>query len=283
MEKPEIPEEVGKELAEEEKQLAQFEYYRDHFFDHIDFGSEDLLRTPVVHPKIMEYMDKLINPNPDSLKIAAETLIEKTKANEAFFRYLLVTLTSKYERSNIMGQDAVFVHLAEKYYLSGEADWITDETRDKFAKRVEEIKPTLIGKAAPPFILMDTLQSRFALYDLDSKYTVLYFYDPDCGHCRKKTPVLHDMYYDLKALGAEVLAINIQTDVDEWKNYIEKNGLSWINLADPFVRSNFRKEYNINSTPKVFILDADKKVLAKKIGVEQVKEIIELEERRAGS
>jgi hypothetical protein len=84
-------------------------------------------------------------------------------------------------------------------------------------------------------------------------------------------------------MGAEVLAVNIQTDVDKWKKYIQDQQLDWINLADPYVRSNFRKDYNINSTPKVFVLDKEKRIIARKIGVEQVKEIIEIDQKRDDS
>jgi peroxiredoxin len=277
MEKPAIPDEIGLGLEEQEMKKAQFEYYRDHYFDLIDFSSEDLLRTPVVHPKIMEYLDRLVNPHPDSIIAAVDDLLDRTVGNEPFFRYLLVTLTSKYERSNVMGHDAIFVHLAEKYYLKGQASWIDNETKQKFNERVQELKPTLIGEHAPFLNLMDTSLNSVTFDDLRSDYTVLYFYDPDCGHCKTKTPALHREYEELKSLGAEVWAVNIQTDVEKWKNFIKTNNLKWINLSDPFVRINFRKEYNINSTPKIFILDRDKKIIARKIGVKQVKEVITLD------
>ncbi|MEM7550592.1 MAG: redoxin domain-containing protein [Bacteroidota bacterium] len=280
MEKPEIPDAAGEGLEENEKRQIQFNYYREHFFDNIDFTSDNLLRTPVIHPKIIEYMERLTPQHPDSIKYAAEFLIEKAKPNPAFFRYVLVTLTSKYEQSKQMGMDAVFVHLAEKYYLTGQADWISEDTRKKFEERVSDLKPNLIGKKAPSLNLVDTASKSVSLENIDSRYTVLYFYDPDCGHCKKKTPELRSEYSQLKELGAEVLCINIQTDVKKWKDFIKEKELSeWYNLADPNIRSNFRRDYNVKSTPTIYILDEDKKILAKKIGVEQVKEILEIEER----
>lgn len=280
MQKTDVPEEVGSSLDEKEKRRAQYNYYKEHFFDHIDFNSEDLLRTPVLHPKIDEYMERVIAQHPDSIKLEAERLINKSADNPAFFRYLLVTLTSKYEQSNRMGMDAVFVHLAEKFYLTGKADWISDETKKKFLERVTELKPNLIGKYAPSLSLIDTLNKSVRLNDVDSRYTVLYFYSPTCGHCKKKTPVLHSEYPQLKELGAEVLCVNIDTDTKEWKKFIKEKKLSgWLNLGDPNVRSNFRRDYNIKSTPTIYILDEQKKIIAKKIGVEQIKEILEIEER----
>ena len=106
--------------------------------------------------------------------------------------------------------------------------------------------------------------------DLPDDFVVLFFYDPECGVCKKKTPVLLDAYYELKDLGAEVVAVCVPTDTERWKEYIKEGALDWINLADPFRRSNFRAEYDIRSFPRVFVLDKDRKIIAKRLGVEQL-------------
>ena len=280
MQRTKVPDEIGANLSDKDKRRVQYNYYKDHFFDNVDFNSEDLLRTPVIHPKIDEYMERVIAQHPDSIKLEAEKLINKSINNPAFFRYLLVTLTSKYEQSKRMGMDAIFVHLAEKFYLTGKADWISPETKKKFVERVSDLKPNLIGKYAPALVLSDTLNKPFRLSDLKSRYSVLYFYSPTCGHCKKKTPILHADYPQLKELGAEVLCINVDTDPEEWKKFIkEKNLTGWLNLGDVNVQSNFRRDYNVKSTPTIYILDEDKKIIAKKIGVDQIKEILEIEER----
>ena len=79
-----------------------------------------------------------------------------------------------------MGIDKVFVHLAENYYLKGKADWVDNELLSKMRKRANEIKPILIGKPAPPLQVLDTSLNTFDIKSLDAKFTVLYFYDPDC-------------------------------------------------------------------------------------------------------
>ncbi|MCK5206730.1 MAG: TlpA family protein disulfide reductase, partial [Cyclobacteriaceae bacterium] len=145
----------------------------------------------------------------------------------------------------------------------------------KISDRVSRIKPNLIGKQAPKMVLLDTLLKPASLYSLKSDFTLLYFYDPDCGHCKKKIPVLKDLYHaQLKEKGVKVVAVNIKKDVDKWKKFIRDKDLDWINLADPNVRSNFRYEYNIETTPQMYILDVQKKIIAKKLDVEQVADFI---------
>ncbi len=253
----------------------RYHYYKSHFFDNINFSDARMLRTPIFHSKIDEYLEKLTPKHPDSVAVAARRVIELARANDDVFRYTLVTLANKYETSNVMGMDAVFVDLSERYYLKGDAFWADSALVAKIAQRVRELKPTLLGSPAPAMHLVDTAMRAFNLRQIKSDYLVLYFYDPDCGHCKKKTPELLKLYNEtLRERGVKVVAANINKDVDEWKNYIKKNDLNWINGADPNYHSNFRAEYNIDSTPKIFILDEEKKVIAKRLDVDQIDEFI---------
>jgi len=252
-----------------------YKYYKEHYFDHIDFSDQKMLRTPNFYGKIEDYLEKMTVKHPDSIISSVHTIIEKARANDEVFRYCVVNITYKYETSNIMGMDAVFVDLAENYYLSGDAFWADSTLMNKISDRVGRIKPNLIGKQAPKMVLLDTLMKPVSLYSLKSDYFVLYFYDPDCGHCKKKTPELKELYDNkLKDMGVMVVAANIKKEVDKWKKYIRDQDLDWINLADPHVRSNFRYEYNIETTPQLYILDDQKKIIAKKLDVEQIEDFI---------
>jgi peroxiredoxin len=241
----------------------------------MNLSDSKILRTPNFYNKVEEYMEKMTVKHPDSIIASAHNIIEKAKANDEVFRYCVQTLTYKYETSNIMGMDAVFVDLAENYYISGDAFWADEETLEKITDRVQRIKPNLIGKPAPMMLLLDTAMRPINAHKIAADYTVLYFFDPDCGHCKKKTPVLRDLYNDkLKDMGVAVIATNIKKDVDKWKKYIKEQNLNFVNLADPNMRSNFRYEFNIETTPQLFILDEEKKIIAKKLDVEQIEDFI---------
>ncbi len=274
----EVPDPPKNENGEPEDPAFAYHYYKTHFFDNIDFSDPRMLRTPVLQPKIEEYMEKLTVKHPDSIIASAITVIEKCKADKEVFRYCVVNLARKYETSNIMGMDAVFVKLAEKYYLSGDAYWADSTLIAKIKDRVDRIKPNILGKPAPKMVLLDTLMKPVSLYGLNGgEYFVIFFYDHDCGHCKKKAPVLRDLYNSkLKNMGVKVLFVDIKNDVEKWKQFVrEKEIGNMINLADPYMKSNFRYEYNIATTPTIYILDKDKKILAKKLDVEQIGEFID--------
>jgi peroxiredoxin len=252
-----------------------YHYYKRHFFDNVDFSDKKMLRTPNFHGKVEEYMEKLTIKHPDSINASLDVIISRSRANKEVFRYCVQNLTHKYETSNIMGMDAVFVDMAEKYYLSGDAFWADEETISKIKDRVGRLKPNLLGSPAPRLLLMDTLMRPVNALNIKADYMVLYFYDPDCGHCKKKTPQLRDLYHSkLKDLGVVVVAADIKKETDKWKKYIKVQKLNWVNLADPNMQSNFRYEYNIETTPLLYILDDKKNIIAKKLDVDQVEEFI---------
>ncbi len=266
----EIPETVGKGEETTESNKSKYQYYKKHFLDNINFTDARMLKTPVFHNKLMEYFDKVIIQHPDSIFAAATEVLTQAEPAEEMFRYVLTTLASKYETSNIMGMEEVFIKLAEKYYLNGKAFWVDEEVKNKIKDKVEENKPTMIGKQAPPMMLTDTLNHPVNLYAIEAKYLILYFYDPTCGNCKKKTPIVYETYKNLKNKGVKVLGVSTITDADEWKKYIKTNKLDWLNAGDPAVRSNFRYDYNIDSVPKVYILDENKKIIARRLGAEDI-------------
>lgn len=267
---PHIPE------GTEDPELYKYTFYKNHFWDGIDITDPGLLRTPLLDAKINDYLDNVVVQLSDSVIKEVDILLSRAKPSKETFRYLLITLVNKYERSPVIDFDKVFVHLVENYYLNGMADeWTTQETLDKLKNRVAMIKPNFIGNPAPELVLWDTLGTEVNIRDIDAKYTVLYFYDPDCGHCKKKTPELYAHYADLVAKGVEVVGVCTATDEKEWKDFIKKDGLEWINVADLNSQTYFRYYYDIRSTPTVYILDKDKKIVVKKIDALDIPAVID--------
>lgn len=255
----------------------KFKYFKSHFFDNFDFSDERLLRTSAYHEKMTYYMDKLTVQDPDSIIISADYLLGKVENNPSVFKYTLSYMSSKYERSELMGMDAVFVHLGREYYMRKKAPWFTDEQLKKLVERVNALYPLLIGKKAPNIIVKDTAQEKFIqLYDIEAKFTIVYIWSPECGHCKVSTPKLKTLYDKVKDQGVEVFGIGNEFENEEWIDFINKYDLNWINGSDGGdFRSNFRALYDVYSTPQTYLLDKNKKILSKKMSVESLEKILE--------
>lgn len=271
---PEIPEMPTKPDGSKDSTFP-YRYFRAHYFDNLDLKDDRLIRTPIFASKVKQYIERLVPQIPDSICKASKELIAKTDPNGDIFKYLVYWITNTYEKSNVMGMDAVFVCMSEEYYLTDKAYWIDSTQRAKIKDRVYDLKPCLIGKTAYNMKLLKPDFHPIAVNDLKSSYTILYFWDPSCGHCQKITPKLHEFYTKYKQeLDLEVMGVYIETDTTEWFKYIREKGLTWVNAADLTLKSRFRDYYDIYSTPVIYVLDRNKRIIAKRIDVENLEEFI---------
>jgi hypothetical protein len=153
----------------------EFRYYKAHYFDNIDLSDDRILRTPIFHSKLEKYFNELIVQSSDSLIIAYDTFLDRLNPDSELFKYCLSHLTKKAELSQVIGMDAVAVHLFKKYYLSGKANWVTSKSIDKIKQQVQLKEPLLIGKIIPNAYLKDSNDVYQELWKVNATYTVVFF------------------------------------------------------------------------------------------------------------
>lgn len=254
--------------------LFQFKYYKKNFLKNVDFSDAKMLHTPLLHSKMKQYLDKLTQQRPDSiLKSTFYIVDELVKDDQDVFKYVVNYVTSTYEKSKIMGMDEVFVGMVNKYYNTGRAYWIDDTQLYKIKDRAYKLAPLLLGKKAPAMNLKDQNGNFVNMYDIDKEVTILYFWDPDCGHCKKMTPFLKDFWDKFKNESISIYAVCTEVEKDKWIKYIDEKGLDFINVGDFELRNTFREDYDIYSTPVVYLLDKNKTIKAKKIGADQLEQV----------
>jgi len=287
----EIPESPLDSTGKPDKTFP-YRFYKKHFWDNIDFSDERMLRTPIFFNKMDQYLDKLTAKHPDSINVSADVLVELSRANGKIFQYVVSYITSTYERSKIMGMDAVFVHMVENYYITNQCDWVDSTQLVKIADRAQKIAPNLIGRKASEFFdfygrpfMKDTLGKLHTLQEIKADYTLLVFYGPTCGHCKKEIPKIKHTLDSLIEIGVNIKPFSVATEFDksEWKKFINTQKIAdWINVADinhdedgnPVASSDWRDKYDIYSTPVIYLLDKEKKILAKRISYKQIAEIV---------
>jgi thiol-disulfide isomerase/thioredoxin len=252
------------------KWVLRYNYNTDHFFDNIDFTDERLLRTPILHARLQAYFAGDPIQSADSINRKIDLVLGKCKDKHDIFQFIAVYLFNHYRESEIMGHDAVMVKLADDIYLSGRADWVTQEFKENLRKQVELLRNNLIGMKAKDLV-MDSYRGFFvSLHDIEKDFTILYFWEPNCGHCKEATPKLKAYYDKPKDYSVEIFAVCTVSDKELWSKYIEENKLTWINGWDPQRLTHYDFYYNVQSTPIVYILDRNMKIIAKKLAVEDI-------------
>lgn len=272
---PDIPEFEGEEM---DVQRKRYFYRKAHFFDKINMADPSHYHNPMLFKKISYYIDQLVPADPDSLNKEIDYILELIRPAQKTFEFYLRHFLNTYAESKIMGMDAVYVHLVEKYYQTGQADWLKKETLDKIIMEAKRLKPLLIGQIAPDIKMTKEDGTKQSLYDIDSDYTVLFFWRPGCSHCEKATPHVLDFYQKFKEKSVKVMASCIKMGEESktcWEFVKTKEMEPLLNVFDPFNTSKFHTKYDTRITPKILILDKNKKILVNRIGAEQLEEVMD--------
>ncbi len=289
--------------------LAVYKYYKNHYWDNVDFKDEGTIKNPFFFNKMKKYLENVVVTHPDSVSVEVDKILDKTKEGSLTYKIMLTHLTYYYETSKLMGFDKVFVHLIDRYFKTGKAIGIyqDDSVIDVVIKRANVIRPLLLGLPAPELSMIKASDSEkldkmgfskatnseevtkvfysnynevnslfYKLYSVQADYTVLVFWDVDCGHCQVEIPKLLKVYHELKKENKDIKVFSVYTqqDVVKYLKFIKENELDWINVYDGAHFNNIPERYDVYSTPVMYLLDKNKIIKAKKIGAEQLKDVI---------
>lgn len=268
------------EADTEEARNKRYFWYKQHFFDNIKMDDERMIRTPVLYNRVDYYMNKLVVQDPDTLIEAVDRVLTMVKPVEDAFKLFCTNFLNQYAKSEYIGQDAIYVHLALKYYnIPGMTPWVDKANIEKIVDNAKSLEPTLLGKKAMDFELTTKDGQKINLYSIKADYTVVTFWAPDCGHCQKEMPAIIDFWEKWKSKGVEVISICNRYTPDKlpecWKFIEERPGMKFTTGVDLYLQSNTQSNYWVKTTPMIYILDKDKKILMKKIKGEALNEVME--------
>lgn len=276
---PELPSVLPKKANGRPDSTYLFNYYKGHYFDNLDFADDRLMRSPFIHSRIERYFKDLVYQTTDSVNRDADKILKLAKKNQDVYRWALWWVTNKYENNEIVGLDGVFIHLAENYYLK-DANWLDSTQRAKFKERVDILKPLQTGLVFPTLIVADSLGREYNPIQSKTKYTIVHFYDPDCGHCKESAPKLMEFHNKNKDK-VTIYNVSVTYDTKKMNNFVfGYKTQPLLNLWDSKNRYYFRKSFDVYSTPTNYILDNDKKIIARRIPVDKLEDFINFYERQ---
>lgn len=289
--------------------IAVYQYYKNNFWRNVDFKDDSMVHNPFLYNKLKTYFDNVLVKHPDTISVEIDRILSKSKPENLIYKLILSHFTYTYETSKIMGFDKVFVHLSDKYFKTGMANGIYDDVDivQRIIKRADKLKPLLIGATAIDLSMIraedfskmkamgfeeaknsDEMTKVFyknvnevnkmwvKLSEVKADYTILVFWDVDCGHCQKEIPKLVKAYNELvqEKKEVKVYSVYMQHEGEKYLKYIADNKLPFINVYDGAHYNNAIEKYDVYTTPVIYLLDKNKVIKAKRIEAEKVKEII---------
>jgi len=268
--------------------LYPYRFVKNHYWDHVVFNDNRLLRTPFFEKKLDDYFKNYVSKEPDSIIEEVQYMLTVAKTGKEIYPFLLFKFTNKYISPEFMGQDKVFLHIYENYFAKGDTLLLNDASKKSLRDRAYSLMANQLGLPAPLLNLNDINEKPFSLHNIVAPYIFIAFWDPTCGHCKVEIPKLDSIYKaSWKSLNVKVVSVNINTkELVAWKNFIKEHQLQeWYNGYQTEADYNreimekkpttIRQLYDVYKTPTFYLIDKDKKIIAKNLTIEQFNDFLQ--------
>lgn len=241
-----------------------------HFFDSFNFSTEELETSTLLAEKIVDYIFYLnvsddVEVQNKLYKNAVNEVMQKIGDNNEVKSEILSTVLYTFSQLENVELTNFLVDkynsLPEKYI------------NKSLVEEVESLIKLAIGKTAPDFSWKEkSKEIKLSELDVAEKY-ILVFWSTSCSHCLEEVPKLYDYTKDKENI--HVIAVALEKDELGFNHYT-LNYVKWTNvLGLKKWENSIAKEYKISATPTYFVLDKDKKIIAKPDYFEDVKAFFE--------
>jgi thiol-disulfide isomerase/thioredoxin len=268
--------------------LYPYRYVKNHYWDNVVFNDNRLLRTPFFEKKLDDYFKNFVSREPDSVIEEVQYMLTVAKTGKEIYPFLLFKFTNKYISPEFMGQDKVFLHIYQNFFAKGDTVLLNEASKKSLRDRAYSLMANQLGLPAPILVLNDVNDKRFALHNVKAQYTFVAFWDPTCSHCKIEIPKLDSIYKaSWKAMDVKVVSVNINfKEISAWKNFIKEHQLEdWLNGYQSEEDLNrevkegkpttIRQLYDVYKTPTFYLLDKNKKIVAKNLSIEQFNDFLQ--------
>lgn len=262
-----------------------------HYFDYFNPADSFYLHTNILPEKMDHYLALRTNKrddygqpvnNPNLLIQAAKDFLEKTKTPNSELRTpnFLFCLSYLLKIADKEHKDDFFLALYDEYLQTQQGDCGTDTPQWAWAREKANIlRGVQTGNTAPDFVLQEGMLN---LSSIQSDYTLLLFWASWCSHCTQEIPEIKKITDSISAKlhssgkRLTVIAISLDTDKAAWQKYVLDNNLfTWLNTSElKGWKGEVPKQYNVYATPTMFLLDKDKKIIAKPMNVQELEKLL---------
>lgn len=275
---PDIPENLKKN---KDSELKVFNYYKYHFWDNFNFKDKRLKRTPFFKQKLDRYIKELTIQKEDSIINSVEILLTKIRniPEKEYEEYIIRYMTNQYENPIIMGTEGVFVYMVEKYFLTKYINVIDSSTITLLKEKTHTLKPLLVDKIIPDIGVQNVKGEFSFIHELNKDFNIIFFYLPSCGHCKEAAPKLKAFYDSHKNESISIMPISTEESEADWLKFI--NDYQWHDFINGYGavvsrNVNYSKDYDVKTTPTIYVIDKNHKIIARRIGINDIEPFYKL-------
>jgi len=255
-------------------QKTKNRYFTDHYFEYFDFSDSLLVGTPVFYDKIDRFfktteVKALVKRNNiKEMELFVQQIFWLSEVNQYAQECLVNFLMQAYPKNKF---PEFYTSIVKTYKLANSCEYVL--ASKSLRRRMENDKNFTSGSKAPDFILENCLSRSLESFSMvNSDLTLLVVWS---AHCEDSVDLLNqikDSYSNYKDKGLEVVALSIDHNIASWENFVYSNDYSWVNACcKEGLRAEFASLYNITSTPAMFLVSSDFKLMSKPVTYYQLK------------
>ena len=124
--------------------IDSWQYFKSHFWDDVSFYDGRMAYTTFFEEKLDKYFSQLVVPHPDSIIKELDWMLGTASINPEMTRFLLIKYVNRYLNQKYMWEDAVFLHLFEKYFAQKNYSWLTEAGKKTITDRAYSLMANIM-------------------------------------------------------------------------------------------------------------------------------------------
>lgn len=244
-----------------------------HYWDNVDFcdptiiGNEDISEQGFSNfISIMPYVTQK--------EVAFAEFVSKISLKPDVQDYFMA-VAKKYlaESQSPVFNDELYIMMLQSLLSS---DMLDSARRDKYSAILETEMRNRVGEVATDFEFMLRDGERGRLSEINAKYILVFFSDPDCDRCNLvKAQIDASAVVRIKLLLGDLalLSVCVEGDTDAWKRI--KTPDEWIDACDEKGAIYDQDLYDIPGLPSFYLLDSSHRVILRDVHFQLVENFLD--------
>ncbi len=243
---------------------AKFNQYITTYWYGFNFRDTLNLRPEVIERPFARYLTVLPQATDSVRHTSLTSLLDSAAVNPQSLQHV-ISLSEKYlySSSSPMRHEELYIDMLNAIIANPSID---DLLKIRPQYQLTAAMKNRVSTIATNFEITLVDGSITSLHDVEAKYTLLLFNNPECAECRVVQEAIISNHALLKARGVSIVAIYPDSDLEAWRG--EEYPQEWINGYNTSLLDNGL--YHLQAIPTLYLLDSKKRVLLKDVSIDHI-------------
>ena len=244
-----------------------------HYWDNIDFNDPTIIGNEDISEQGFSNFISIM-PYVTQKEVAFAEFVSKISLKPDVQDYFMA-VAKKYlaESQSPVFNEELYITMLQSLLSS---DMLDSARRAKYSAILNTEMKNRVGEVATDFEFMLRDGERGRLSEINAKYILVFFSDPDCDRCNLvKAQIDASAVVRIKLLLGDLalLSVCVEGDTDAWKRI--KTPDEWIDACDEKCAIYDQELYDIPGLPSFYLLDSSHRVILRDVHFQLVENFLD--------